>query len=188
MAKNSGTTDQREWKDLGDSDRLLLDHWAKCEDITIHFNEMLMSFRLKALGGVSVASGVVIAIAKNDTTAMGLDTRLVGAWLLAMSVVWLALWLIDVGYYGRLLRGAVEGLIELEKGPSRGLITFSTRIEEAVTKPGRVWGIEPRWGFYFLPLVVLVVGGLTALCADAGETANASASPETAAESHTSSP
>jgi hypothetical protein len=33
--------------------------WAKTEDVAMHFNEMIMNYRLKAIAGVGVAAGLV---------------------------------------------------------------------------------------------------------------------------------
>src|SRR5437899_2078966 len=43
------TEDQARWVEV----------WAKTEDVAMHFNDLIMSYRLKAIGGVAVAAGLI---------------------------------------------------------------------------------------------------------------------------------
>lgn len=52
-----------------------------------------------------------------------------------LLVAWVTLWIIDVCYYSRLLRGAVNALLEIEK-ESEGQLQLSTRIEGMFGTPG----------------------------------------------------
>ncbi|HET9727947.1 MAG TPA: hypothetical protein VFR41_00925, partial [Acidimicrobiia bacterium] len=78
----------------------------------------------------------------------------------ALAFFWLAIWILDFGYYSRLLMGAVRALLDLE-GTSAGQIQLSTMIEKTVRPKG-----DPKDAagsplavrfFYALVLGVLIV-------------------------------
>jgi hypothetical protein len=141
--------------------------WVKYEDITMHFNDLLIRLRTQALGGVATivtAAGFLASRQAADATGNAWDAvALVSALLL---VGWLTIWIIDVRYYNRLLRGAVEALVNLE-AKTNGQIDFSHTVERVVRKNKEVSvdaiGNRPAWHvhlFYSLVgLVLLIVSG-----------------------------
>ena len=79
----------------------------------MHFNDLLIRTRLQAMGGL--VGGVTIAgLALKDTS--DLLTRYRGLLLLSLVFIagWLAVAILDLGYYRRLLLGAVDELLRLE--------------------------------------------------------------------------
>jgi len=143
-------------------------YWSRCEDIAMHFNELAVKFRLQALAGLVIAGTITAAAVKGGLTT---SWALVGGGLAALAVMWLAVAAIDAFYYGRLLRGAVEELEDLERRLGPDGFQISTKIEHAtrwsLPRSGQSIG-EPsysmtgaalgRWVFYLLPFIALSYG------------------------------
>ena len=128
--------------------------WAKHEDVAMHFNDLTMRLRLQALAGVGAATLVAGGISTHQGQ---LDMRLLGAFTMAISFVWIGIWALDRFYYQRLLKGAVSRIVELERWtPS---LRLSTRIEEHVMQRGR----SARGVFYWLIFALLFAGGIILL-------------------------
>src|SRR6267143_493811 len=87
-----------------------LEAWKTTEQVAMHFNELIMNFRLKAIGGITAAAGVfgTILLTKGDVATTAQNFRLFAAAAVLLLPVWLAVAYIDVAYYQRLLRGAVD--------------------------------------------------------------------------------
>jgi hypothetical protein len=139
--------EQKNWVEL----------WAKGEDVAMHFNQLIMTFRLRALAALGVAGGVVGTVLLNEKSAQYTRFNYV-AFAFAMffiAVLWLAVAAIDILYYHRLLVGAVEDLLRLEK-QSNGVIQLSTAIAARAEQ-----GLDSaaRFLFYALPLAALIVLG-----------------------------
>lgn len=145
--------------------------WKEYEQIAMHFNELLMQLRMRALGGVAAISALVGILSKGDTAA---DFRwgIVSAVLLAIAVVWIAVWIIDTKYYTRLLYGSVRAVLEIEKISRESRIVrsleMSHRIKESVE--GDFSGLDKNpvlksavsW-FYALVLFILLAGAYLSL-------------------------
>ena len=92
----------------------LKDLWEKYEQIAMHFNDLIMRLRTQALAAVAAISVVAGIFGK-----IGADPKL--SWELTafvfslLSVFWIAIWIIDVFYYNKLLIGAVGAIVDLEK-------------------------------------------------------------------------
>jgi hypothetical protein len=130
------------------SRELQLKAWEKHEEVAMHFNDLIMRWRLQAIGGLAgfvTLAGFVVG----DAASPQVRYR---AMLILTSVIafaWVAVAAIDLFYYRRLLQGAVNAIIELERRSS--LVNLSTRIEEFAASGSR-WA---PWVFY--------LGGLTPL-------------------------
>lgn len=140
--------------------------WKEYEQIAMHFNELLIQLRMRALGGVAAITALVSFLSKGDTSA---DFRwgIVAAVLSVLAIVWAAIWIIDAKYYTRLLLGSVRAVLEVEV-ISRKAITItglqmSHRIKETVE--GNFSNLDKNpfwkdavWWFYTLVLIALLVG------------------------------
>jgi hypothetical protein len=113
----------------GAFDRYLL--WKEYEKIAMHFNSLIIKLRSQSLGGVAVFATLIGLVAKPEMTAKPRWELLTGAFLL-LSIFWVAVWFLDLGYYNRLLAGAVDALIKIEAQSSARVerITLSTTINE----------------------------------------------------------
>ena len=138
-------------------DRLQL--WKEYEGVTMHFNDLIIRLRGQSLGGVAAVATLAAVVAKNDTTAEVRWGLLTGAFGL-LSVFWVAVWALDLGYYNRLLAGAVDALLTIEKNSLNSKcvdhIELSTKIEERV-KSGSVSTNGYRIFFYASVFVALLV-------------------------------
>lgn len=132
-------------------DAARIDLWKKYEDIAMHFNELIMRWRLQAIGGLAgllTVAGFVVG-----------DAESLVVWYRAMLILsgvlgsgWLGVACIDLFYYPRLLQGAVEAITDLEMGMPG--VTLSNKIEEKAKRGSEV----APWAFYaagFLPLVCI---------------------------------
>jgi hypothetical protein len=129
------------------SDELVFNQWSKYEDIAMHFNDLIMRWRLQAIGGlaalVTLGGSVVGGVANFEQRywAMILLTT-------TFLCVWLGLGALDLFYYRKLLSGAVKELLEFEKKNAvRGKpIRMSTTIEKHAESGGKFG----PWIFYAL--------------------------------------
>jgi hypothetical protein len=126
--------------------------WAKYEDIAMHFNELMMRWRLQAIGGlatlVTIAGFVV-----GDTADLTVRYRAMFVLASTLAAVWVGVASIDLFYYRTLLRGAVAALLKLEeKHPN---IKLSTEIEEWA-KGGAKVGPYVFYLSAMLPLVAII--------------------------------
>ena len=108
----------------------IIDLWFRYEEIAMHFNNLLMQFRLQLMGGAGVIGTVASYLIGAKVTEPHEHNWLralvsTGLWVLIAAAASL-----DLFYYDRLLKGAVAGLLELEaQNPT---IQMSTRIEAVV--------------------------------------------------------
>jgi hypothetical protein len=98
--------------------------WSKHEDTAIHFNDLLIKLRIQILGGVSISGTLAATIEKNSHS---LKYIFVSFW-----VIWGAVWILDAFYYSRLLSGAVDATIDIEREfPG---FQLSTKIKKSVNQ------------------------------------------------------
>lgn len=137
--------------------------WVKAEDVAIHFNEMILNFRLKAIGAVTVGAGLfgTILLTKENLAAPRINYMIFAGAMAFLAVVWAGIWAIDFGYYFPLLVGAVNDVIRLEQ-LSGGTVQLSTLIKK---ESERRWFFDgpARTAFYVLPLVAFVAAAVLAV-------------------------
>lgn len=113
--------------------------WAKYEEIAMHFNDLLIQLRMRSLAGVAAVS-TLVGVFADGSGGISLDWLVATGLLLAVTLVWLAIFCLDYFYYSRLLSGAVAAIRRLEtateKGDEVSKIEMSTAIRDAV-KSGR---------------------------------------------------
>ena len=131
----------------------VLEQWYRYEEIAMHFNNLIMQFRLQLLGGAgligTIASYLIGGKVKPDLQRHWI-TCVVSAGLFVLLAATASL---DVFYYNRLLTGAVRALLEFEaKHPE---IQMSTRIEDIVG-PGKY----TIWWSYAMVLAALGAFGV----------------------------
>lgn len=106
-----------------------IDLWFHYEEIAMHFNQLIIQYRLQLMGGVGAIGAVAgYLIAEKTGVANRPGLRLVVSSMLLMLVFAAAY--LDIYYYNQLLVGAVDALLEFEQDNSS--INMSTRIHEAV--------------------------------------------------------
>lgn len=149
--------------------------WKKYEDVAMHFNDLLIRLRTQALGAVAAISAIVGLFTKTSTPGEP------GTWMIAAIVMfilfwlWVALWVLDLLYYNRLLLGSVAAILEIEDRSKTETtikhLNLSTKIADAVVgvRPLVEHPPAPRfailkgvWIFYSMVFVLLL--GLLAFC------------------------
>lgn len=100
--------------DFSNKDKL--ETWEKYEDIAMHFNDLLMRLRTQALAGIAAISTLVGIFSKDNILEVQSSWLVAGYIFLGLSALWIAIGVLDVCYYNRLLIGAVASLVNLEKG------------------------------------------------------------------------
>lgn len=140
----------------------LFDVWQKHQDIAMHFNDLILRLRTLSLGGIAALAGLGAGLAHGPTNE-AIRWGILAGTFATLSIVWVAIWILDFLYYNRLLLGAVEALIHLEKlSKNQALVAelqLSTIIEKAVTnKPSHSGGSLGRWLFYVLIFLALLSG------------------------------
>ncbi len=82
----------------------LINLWKKYEDVAMHFNELMMRWRLQAIGGLAglvTLAGFVVGDA--DTVHVRYRAMLILSGVLAFA--WVGVGFIDLFYYRKLLKG-----------------------------------------------------------------------------------
>jgi hypothetical protein len=124
--------------------------WDKYEQIAMHFNELLIRLRTQALGAVAtIVTAAGFLVSRQSASVSDEPWWAVSAVSLLVLIAWCTLWMIDLFYYCKLLRGAVNSLLRIER-ESGGLIDLSTNIERLFRPPDENetrlnW---PLWAFY----------------------------------------
>lgn len=147
--------------------------WKQYETVAMHFNDLIIKLRIQALGGVAALSTVAGVIAKVEHE-VNFNWAILSISFLFLSVLWVAIWILDFGYYNKLLQGAVEEVLRIENLSTQSAmldkIYLSSQITKAEqsgkyeylkTRAGCVKYFSPRWGFYILVFVGLI--GITIL-------------------------
>jgi hypothetical protein len=143
-----------------------LELWKEYENVAMHFNDLIIRLRSQSLGAVAAFATLAGVITKNDTSPQLRWGLLTGAFGL-LAVFWVAVWVLDLRYYNRLLAGAVDALLTLESN-SLGSekvdrIELSTKIENGVGS-GRVRNNRCRIAFYCIVLGSLMAGAVVSAC------------------------
>ena len=144
--------------------------WKKHEDIAMHFNDLIMRLRTQAIAGVAALSALVGIFAKEDASSARDSWEVATMVFFGLAIFWIAVFCLDMGYYNRLLSGAVAELVRLEKASATtkriSSIQLSSRIEEVVQgkrHDERTWERYVRsrigiWLFYAIVLAATLSG------------------------------
>ncbi len=136
----------------------------------MHFNDLIIRIRTQALAGVAALSAFTGLFAKADLGPFNYSWEVAGLVFLALAAFWLAVWIIDFGYYNKLLIGSVAALLVLEERSKTHktieAIQLSTLVEDSV-KTGidfkfTCWQkfriVGARWAFYSIVMIALALG------------------------------
>jgi len=114
--------------------------WKEYEHVAMHFNDLLLRLRTQALAAVAAFTTIAGVLLTSASIGTQVRWEAVLAVFLALTFFWIAIWVLDLRYYNRLLLGAVEALLDIEEASSgkrriEGL-SLSTLIEQAVARGG----------------------------------------------------
>ena len=134
MVKDDGQNEHIISKE--DADEYYLKVWKSYENVAMHFNDLIIRLRIQSIGGIA-ALATIIGIVLKGTTGNN-ETFNYGVAMVATSCLilfWIAIWVLDLRYYNRLLEGSVNAILELEKNKESFLnkkgINLSSNIEKA---------------------------------------------------------
>lgn len=134
--------------------------WKEHEAIAMHFNDLIIQLRTRALAGIGVIAAIVGFTAKGSGTEEFKWELLSGSFYF-LAVVWFAIFLLDYCYYTRMLMGAVNEVIRLEETEGDFDIKMSIGIRNSVSnalpKNRHFW---PILAFYTIVGSALVGGGI----------------------------
>ena len=152
--------------------------WKEYENVAMHFNDLLIRLRTQALGGVAALAALAGVMVRGDL-APTLRWGVLACSFLLLILFWVAVWILDMRYYNRLLHGAVKALLEIEEASRENMpapsLALSTRIEETAEqgislivagKPCFGGGRLPIWWFYssvcfgLLCGLIISIGGI----------------------------
>jgi len=147
----------------GNDTQTLLALWTKYEDVAMHFNDLVMRLRLQSIAGIAAVSTLVGLFKGGGVANVYMDWLVATGIFAAMAFFWVAIFCLDYFYYNRLLLGAIEAILELEKKSNACdiKITLSTKIEEKFHSPilrrtpPRMIGV----GLFYLIVFAVIVAG-----------------------------
>lgn len=135
-------------------DQTTIDLWFHYEEVAMHFNNLIMQYRLQLMGGIGVigtVSGYLVGEKVTDHYRALMLRALVSSGLLMLIFAAATL---DLYYYNELLRGAVDALLEIEKKHEE--LNLSTSIKSRFPH-GATTIIKYVYAFIILPLFAFVI-------------------------------
>ena len=103
--------------------------WFHYEEIAMHFNQLIIQYRLQLMGGAGAIGAVAVFLIQSKDDE---ERRYLMRWVVSfiMFFLLLAAAILDILYYNKLLLGAVKALLEFEK--AHPPINMSTLIHDEV--------------------------------------------------------
>jgi hypothetical protein len=152
--------------------------WKSYEDVAMHFNDLIIKLRTQSIGGLAALATILGIFLHSQDGNQSFKCGLAIIATICLILLWVAIWTLDMCYYNRLLEGAVNAILEIEKNRAAFFkmkeIKLSTNIESAFLKHFKhenIW--YKRWfnsrnRFYIVVLgalgVILIVSILTYCC------------------------
>lgn len=91
----------------------IFDLWKEYESIATHFNDILLKLRVQALA-VVVAISSFIGVSGKISSDSEASWQIATAIFCGLFLFWISIWVLDLLYYNRLLRGATSAIFDLE--------------------------------------------------------------------------
>ncbi len=163
-----------------DFDEYYFKVWKSYEKVAMHFNDLIIRLRTQSIGGLAGLAailGIFLHTQEGGNDSFNCGLAIVA--IICLMLLWIAVWILDLHYYNRLLEGSVNAILELEKKKGDFLnkkeinLSLSSNIEQAFNQrfPHESTGYK-RWvngrnGFYamvFVALVVILVASSIVYC------------------------
>lgn len=142
----------------------LFEVWKEYQESAKHFNDLILRLRVQALGGVAGLSAVLGFVGKDLPGTQFRDGAMAIAFAV-LTIFWVAMAILDLFYYNRLLLGAVDAILEIEALSASGSqyvsLDLSSRIKGTVEGKGRNWRTSQRAPIAFYLIILLVLVGLS---------------------------
>lgn len=131
-----------------------IDLWFHYEAIAMHFNQLIMQFRLQLLGGTGALGSILAYLITqhvDNTTLRHSLYRFISAGLL---VIFSAAACLYVFYYAQLLEGSIAAILELEAQYEE--ISFSTTITDRLAGSATkiIYGVYSSVILFFIAAAV----------------------------------
>jgi hypothetical protein len=114
----------------------------------MHFNDLISRLRFQALAGVAGLSASIVLLADRLAGGGRSSSMLAAVAFLALAALWTALWVLDFVYYNRLLLGAVEEIVKVERESQSQKtlekLGFSETVKGVVEAPVSLWNTPWR--------------------------------------------
>lgn len=143
--------------EVEDEERVTLEliqkEWSGVLEVQMHFNDLVIRFRAMTLTAFGALVGAAVAIGQIANLSEG-DRKIVLALPIAF---WIAAGILDIGYYHRLLMGAVAQAAKFDDHPKfkeRGLFGLTRNIQNTV-RPFTTKALVIL--YYLVPLVMVGV-------------------------------
>jgi hypothetical protein len=131
--------------------------WWKYQQVAMHFNQLIIQFRVQALGGLVAASTAAGVFLGSKGLKLHDRNRVLRHAFTLLLFVWVAIAVLDLFYYQLLLKGAVKALVDYEKDCP---FQLSTYIERAAGPGHRWWESRSTWYYSLSGLPILLYVGL----------------------------
>ncbi|OUR89048.1 hypothetical protein A9Q81_22595 [Gammaproteobacteria bacterium 42_54_T18] len=129
--------------------------WSKYEDITNQFSNLIIQIRTKALALIATISSVITAFAKNTE---GVNWELLFVAFLFQAFFWVSIWILDLGYYNKMLKSSVEALKKLEESAPEIKNDIKPTLSTFIDL--QVGGTKTVKYFYFVVMAVLTTASV----------------------------
>lgn len=134
-------------------DENVIQLWYHYEEVAMHFNELIMQYRLQLMGGTG-ALGAIASFVIGNKSDINSFHKIRAFTSFVILAIFSAAASLDVFYYNELLLGAVDALIELEgKYPE---INLSTAINRRFTN-GETTVVYWMYGLIITSMVMFTV-------------------------------
>jgi hypothetical protein len=156
-----------------ESDDYYFELWKYYEEVAMHFNDLIIRLRVQSIGGIAAIATILGIFLKDKigNNCNSFNYCLAAIALFVLILFWVAIYLLDMHYYNRLLEGAVNAILNLEKNKNELLkkaekeINLSINIENAFSQhfdhEDKCWFkrmfLGGRNGFYLFVLIGLLI-------------------------------
>jgi hypothetical protein len=128
--------DMQKNEDRLNDDDYYLKVWKHYEDVAMHFNDLIIKLRTQSIGGLAGLAAILgIFLHSQAGSNASFNCGLAVVAIICLMLLWIAVWILDMCYYNRLLEGTVNAILELEKKKDDYLkkkeINLSSNIEGA---------------------------------------------------------
>ena len=130
----------------------------------MHFNDLIIRFRSIVLTAIVTLSGASIAFV--ETANLKNSDALFRMLIAALLIVWITAFILDLGYYHRLLIGSVNQALKFDNsdlGKKYGLFGLTTCIKNSVHPPASKKMIIIFYSIPAFGMIFLIVGNIFGL-------------------------
>ena len=128
--------------------------WYHYEEIAMHFNQLIIQYRLHLMGGVGVIGALSGYLIGSKVESSDMRHKLRALISTGLLILFIAAAFLDLCYYNELLRGAVKALIQFESEHPE--MYMSTYIKAQFNGSASL-RIYITYALVFLPLLVFTI-------------------------------